>query len=403
MKLDIIGSAAGGKSTLAKEISEKSMPQDKGGIRNMKKIKILTVLLCFLLMFAALCGCGDQHSENNNESEVPNSENNETSLYSIKIGDTIYSVGSTLSDDVKMRLAETCEVELIEGDGVFDSSNIYKNHDFEIKTWITEKENTEPSETIYSVTANAGETARGIAVGMTLKDARAEYPDLMFMSGSCVSDEGEFLENTREYCFYDETDGTNNYLGFRFSKVEGKESADGSQWTITEIKAADALDTSREWNTENSGALGDDTIHIEMPDGFTTRIFRENADGSEEELRYFKGSAESAELDGDRLSELVCFESDSGYRNIVILDMIDKKITETDVNKTLECRSSDYAGLIGNLKSEYRNCISAVFEGALAESGTAASSTAGGQTKNTLYDYKDGELSYRCPLEEALN
>ena len=368
----------------------------------MKRVSVLAAVLCFMLVLAALCGCGDKDGGENDGSGVSDNVNNEASIYSVKIGDDIYSVGGVLADDVKARLDEICEVEFIEGDEVFGSSNIYRGRDFEIKAWVNEDENESggTEEIVYSISTGTGETERGIAVGMTLEDTRAAYPGLMFVSGSCVSDEGKFLENTREYRFYDADDGTNSYLSFWFAKIEGEESTDGSRWVITGIEAADALDMSREYDTENSGVVGASDIHIEMPDGFTTRIFRENADGSEEELRYFKGAAESAELDGDGLSELVCFESAGGYRNIVILDMINGEIAVTDVNEKLGCRSSDYAGLIGNIKSEYRNCVSVIFEGAMPENEAAPADS---QVRDALYDYKDGELSYRCPLDEALN
>lgn len=366
----------------------------------MKRFNVLVVVLCFMLVLTALCGCGDKDGGENGGSAVPDNGNNEASIYSVKIGDDIYSVGGVLADDVKARLDEICEVEFIEGDEVFSSSNIYRNRDFEIKTWVNEDEDGGTEETVYSISTGTGETERGIAVGMTLEDTRAAYPGLMFASGSCVSDEGEFLENTRKYRFYDADDGTNSYLGFWFAKIEGEESTDGSRWAITGIEAADALDMSREYDTENSGVLGTSDIHIEMPQAYMTRIFRENADGSEEELRYFKGAAESTELDGDGLAELICFESAGGYKNFVIFDLINGEIAVTDVNEKLGCRSSDYAGLIGNIKSEYRNCISVIFEGTLPENGAAP---ADGQVRDALYDYKDGELSYRCPLDEALN
>ena len=45
---------------------------------------------------------------------------------------------------------------------------------------------------------------------------------------------------------------------------------------------------------------------------------------------------------------------------------------------------------LGNIKSEYRNCIEAAFDGG------------DGRASSYLYDYADGMLEQRCGLDEAL-
>ena len=131
-------------------------------------------------------------------------------------------------------------------------------------------------------------------------------------------------------------------------------------------------------------------ILIEMTDAFTTRVFTENADGSQAELRVFAGAAEKADLDNDGFSEIICYENANNSRNVVIIDEIDGEITEADVNTHFGCRASDYAGNIGNIESEYQNCITVMTDG---ESG---------KMLTELYDYKDGEFVYRCGLDDAM-
>jgi len=357
----------------------------------MKKFRLLAVVLCFAFICGTFIGCGNKDDRNDDEvGDVSGQKQDDIGMYSVKIDNKVYSVDEDIDADTIAYLAAICEEEFTEEDELFPAAHYYINKDFEIRTWMNEKGSGENSETIWFISTGTGETERGIAVGAFLKDVREAYPELAFISGSLVDDNGEFMNSTRKYRFYDENDGTNNYLDFWFARIENETSTDGSEWAVTGIEAADALDMSREWDKENSGVLGEENIHIEMPDGFTKRIFRENNDGSEEEIKYFKGAAESVDLDNDGISELICYGSASGYRNIVILDIMGGEITETDVNSKLGCRSSDYAGLIGNINSEYRNCI-------------AATADADGiQTQTVLYDYKDGELVQRCDLEEAL-
>ncbi len=350
----------------------------------MKRVKILAAALSFMLICGSIIGCG------NGDSADGDRKQEKTSVYSVKIGDNLYSVDEELTAEMSAFLMETCEVEFAEAESIFPASNFYKNRDFAIRTWINEADNGENSETIYFISTGTGSTERGISVGNTLKEVRAAYPELAFISGSCTDDNGEFMNNTRRYRFYDDGDDTNNYLDFWLARIEGEESADGSEWAVTGIETADALDMSREQDIETGKVFGDDRIHMEMPDGLTTRIFRENADGSETEIKSFAGAASGADLDSDGVDELICHVNDSGYRNIVIIDIVNGDIIETDVNSELGCTWSDYAGLIGNIKSEYRNCIEAAFDGG------------DGRASSYLYDYADGMLEQRCGLDEAL-
>lgn len=166
-----------------------------------------------------------------------------------------------------------------------------------------------------------------------------------------------------------------------------KENA-GKLWHVTMLEISDALDASRE--VQEEGILGDTQVHIEMLDNRNTRIFRENEDGSEEEIFLFSGSIEQADLDNDLLPELLCYGSQSNRKTLMVIDQIDGEIAAVDVNESLGSTFSDYAGQIANIQEQYRNCILAGFE------------QTGGQLRSELYDYHDGKFTYRNTLEDAL-
>ena len=390
-----------------KQQGMKKQEMEQQEMRKQGRLQVLTIVLCLILVCGITAGCGSLDSEGGNTDKNVSDGGQESSVYSVKIGDRLYSVGQCLDADTAGLLADECEAAFFEGEYPFSDMIVYSGENFTIKTWRNKPDGEEStgaedstgeaqqeangSETVYYVKTYAGETEKGLKTGASLAEAKAVYPELAFYFGSCVDDNGEFLDHTRKYRYYDETDDTNRYLDLWFSNADSQASGeDGGEngWVLFLIEAGEALDEPRELPPERGSLLGIDELHMEMPDGFTTRIFRENADGSEEEIKCFQGAAEQADLDGDGLPELICSGNQNGYRNIFIMDNTKDGMIELDVNSVLGCKASDHAALIGNIKPEYQNCVVA-----MPEPGSAASE---------LYDYQDGRLTYRCLLEEAL-
>lgn len=101
------------------------------------------------------------------------------------------------------------------------------------------------------------------------------------------------------------------------------------------------------------------------------------------------GRAEDVDLTDDGKAEIVAYLPGNA-RGVVIYDLSGGKLTGLDVNQTLGCRGSDYAGNIGNIRGEYSNCIEAFF----GEDGAGVSK---------IYRYTAARtLEYVCGLDEAL-
>ncbi len=297
--------------------------------------------------------------------------------YTLKAGVATYEIGTEFQGK---ELFASSEVTSYPADGAFPAMNVYKDPSIEVRTFVNPGEQNE--EVIFVSSTKSGETMRGIRISDPLADLKAAYPEVVFLSGDgSWADENAPVEYSRIYRFYVNGDGTNNYIDFYTDNSPERK--------IVLIEIANGLDSPREWN-DNSAWLGDGTIKKEMPDGFTTRLFRENKDGSETEIVIFRGAAEGHDLDDDGISEIVCFERKNNAQGIVIYDKAEDRITITDVNAALGSAYSEYTGSIGNIKIEYSNCIQASIT---KEDGTI---------DNFIYDYCDGELQYLCTLEEAL-
>ncbi|MGI6030078.1 MAG: hypothetical protein ACOX7F_01090 [Eubacteriales bacterium] len=107
-------------------------------------------------------------------------------------------------------------------------------------------------------------------------------------------------------------------------------------------------------------------------------------------LLELQNAAEEHDLDGDGQLEIVEFTSQDNVSNIVIYDMEEEELLRTDVQQALQTHASDYAGNIGNLKEEYRQCVSVI---RITEDGTQV---------QEIYQYQPDAFLYQCPLEEAL-
>ncbi len=98
---------------------------------------------------------------------------------------------------------------------------------------------------------------------------------------------------------------------------------------------------------------------------------------------------EEHDIDGDGANEILeFFQSESV--GIGIYDVISNELNYLDVNQALHCTWSEYTGNMGNLQSEYVNCLEAGYR---LQDGTQ---------RSELYRYADGVLTYLCPLEDAL-
>jgi len=281
--------------------------------------------------------------------------------------------------------AQTGEYALIMEDTTYEigtspAANTYKDPSLEVRTFVNPEDQNE--EVIFVQTSKSGETSRGVRIGDSLAALKAAYPEVVFLSGDgSWADDNAPVAYSRIYRFFVNGDGTNNFIDFYTDNSPERK--------VVLIEVANGLDAPREWN-ENIAWLGDEAIKKEMPDGFTTRLFRENKDGSETEIVVFTGAAESHELDEDGILEIVCFEKKNNTQGIVIYDKVGDRIIKTDVNTALGSEYSEYTGLIGNIKSEYSNCIETVLK---KEDGSG---------ENLIYSYKDGELKYLCALQDAL-
>ncbi len=100
-----------------------------------------------------------------------------------------------------------------------------------------------------------------------------------------------------------------------------------------------------------------------------------------------KKYVELHDLDGDGSFEIIQWDSKNNRRSLVIFDVYGGQIQRIDANEALGgVAATDYSGQIGNIRSEYNNLIMAVTDGA-----------------NILYRYNNGQFTYVCTLEEALN
>ena len=370
--------------------------QQRLWMRHMAGWRQVTALI-FALLIASffMAGCTERGDDEEAGGKLQNQEIGE---YALIVGDTIFELDASpeFGDEKESYLMEEFAEEF-----PFPASRVYRDEMLEIRVFTGTADHTEEdsgesllddeAERIYLIRAKEGETARGIGIGDSLSEVKEVYPEAVFFSGSVINQTGEQLENTRIYRFYKEDDETNNYIDFYMSRTapEGAEKENaGKLWHVTMLEISDALDASRE--VQEEGILGDTQVHIEMLDNRNTRIFRENEDGSEEEIFLFSGSIEQADLDNDLLPELLCYGSQSNRKTLMVIDQIDGEIAAVDVNESLGSTFSDYAGQIANIQEQYRNCILAGFE------------QTGGQLRSELYDYHDGKFTYRNTLEDAL-
>ena len=144
---------------------------------------------------------------------------------------------------------------------------------------------------------------------------------------------------------------------------------------------------------------GDRCLRLYPGDAFGQVLLQYEADGAVEsaaaldnsQLSLFltavgeNGGAELHDLEGDGSYEGLVWLSRNNRTGLVIYGVWEGQLHRIDVNETLGCSASNYAGLIANLPAEYQSLIVAY-----TDDGA------------DLYRYTQGELSYVCPLSEAL-
>ena len=122
--------------------------------------------------------------------------------------------------------------------------------------------------------------------------------------------------------------------------------------------------------------------------GMDTKYFYIN-DGGEEEilLDISSRSVEEDDIDEDGKTELIVYLSGNAMG---IYDFVGEQITYMDINKKLQCSSSEFISNMSNVKHEYKKCIVASFKN---EDGTF---------RREVYRYSDNELTYVCPFSNEL-
>jgi hypothetical protein len=128
----------------------------------------------------------------------------------------------------------------------------------------------------------------------------------------------------------------------------------------------------------------------DLPGNTRIRYYTEAADGSEKTLLELNNMSEEHDLDNDGNMEIVVYQQGEKI-NIGIYDLISNELKYIDISKVLGAVWSDYAGNIGNIKSEYSNCIQVGFK-----------DETGAPDRIEIYRYDGGTLVYLCPLSEAL-
>ena len=128
----------------------------------------------------------------------------------------------------------------------------------------------------------------------------------------------------------------------------------------------------------------------DLPGSTKIRYYTAAADGSEKTLLELNNMSEEHDLDNDGNMEIVVYQQGEKI-NIGVYDLISNELKYIDISKVLGSAWSDYTGNIGNIKSEYTNCIQAGFI-----------DEADAPDRIEIYRYDGGTLVYLCPLSEAL-
>lgn len=130
-------------------------------------------------------------------------------------------------------------------------------------------------------------------------------------------------------------------------------------------------------------------IISDKPKNTLIRYFTAKDDGTEMLVLELKDMTEEHDLDGDGEPEIVVYLQ-GDKRNIGIYDLVSGELEYLDAGAALEASWTEYTGNIGNISSEFSNCIEAGFE----ENGVSG--------RYEIYRYENGSLTYLCLLEDAL-
>ena len=98
-----------------------------------------------------------------------------------------------------------------------------------------------------------------------------------------------------------------------------------------------------------------------------------------------KENVELHDLDGDGLLEGIVWPFPMERRNIIIYDVFDGALQRIDVNEAMNCKASDFTGLIANIHPDYNKMVQIADDAGQVD----------------VYAYHDGELSYVCPLSDV--
>jgi len=118
---------------------------------------------------------------------------------------------------------------------------------------------------------------------------------------------------------------------------------------------------------------GGETEHLAVNDPYLHIYLSVLAESSAVEL---------IDCDQDGFYETWVYLMENNTTKPVTYDFVGGRVLRTEYTLKLTADSASYAGNIANIKEEYRNAVVA---------------------DGKLYSYKDGELTYLCPLSEGLN